>query len=116
MAKCVRSSSWTWLTNKENTTLREQYIRKSHGILLVYSIHSHASFDEIIHFRNDALRLKDFGFAPMVIVGNQSDRQEDSQVSLEEGIQVAKNWNIPFLEASAKSRMNVKAFMNWFDK
>jgi GTPase SAR1 family protein len=48
----------------------------------------------------------------MVLVGNKSDLTELRQVSKLEGEELAKNFQVPFLEASAKERRNIdEAFM-----
>ena len=42
-----------------------------------------------------------------ILVGNKSDLEDQRQVSFEEGQELAKQYEIPFLEASAKQSINV---------
>ncbi|OAA47582.1 Ras-like protein [Metarhizium rileyi] len=91
--------------------MREQYMRTGEGFLLVYSITSRQSFDEITTFQQQILRVKDKDYFPMVVVGNKCDLEGEREVSRQEGEVLARSFNCKFLETSAKSRINVdKAF------
>ena len=47
-----------------------------------------------------------------ILVGNKCDLESERQVTFEEGTQMAAEFGIPFLEASAKDNINVSdAFM-----
>jgi GTPase SAR1 family protein len=46
-------------------------------------------------------------YYPIVIVGNKFDLDEERQVSEKEGVDYCAKRNIPFYEASAKTRYNV---------
>ena len=61
--------------------MREQYMRTGEGFLLVYSITSRTSFEEIIQFQQQILRVKDKDYFPLVVVGNKCDLETDRQVS-----------------------------------
>ena len=87
-------------------------MRTGQGFLMVYSITSRSSFDEITSFREQILRVKDADKAPMVLVANKSDLENERQVTTGEGQDLAKSFSIPFMETSAKARINVdEAFM-----
>jgi len=92
---------------EEYSAMREQYMRTGEGFLLVYSITSRLSFDEITTFQQQILRVKDKDYFPIILVGNKSDLEGHRQVSYEEGQNLAKSFNCPFLETSAKQRKNV---------
>ena len=53
--------------------MREQYMRTGEGFLLVYSITSRQSFDEILVFQQQILRVKDKDYFPIIVVGNKCD-------------------------------------------
>jgi GTPase KRas protein len=96
---------------EEYSAMREQYMRTGEGFLLVYSITSRQSFEEITTFQQQILRVKDKDYFPMVVVGNKCDLEGDREVSRSEGEALARSFNCTFLETSAKSRINVdKAF------
>ncbi|CAO3627097.1 unnamed protein product [Mucor fragilis] len=92
---------------EEYSAMREQYMRNGEGFLLVYSITSRLSFDEITTFYQQICRVKDRDYFPMVLVGNKCDLEGDRQVSSQEGRDLAKNFGCQFIETSAKQRINV---------
>lgn len=61
--------------------MREQYMRTGEGFLLVYSITSRQSFDEIVTFQQQILRVKDRDYFPMILVGNKCDLESEREVS-----------------------------------
>ncbi|KAL8761257.1 MAG: hypothetical protein Q9184_002607 [Pyrenodesmia sp. 2 TL-2023] len=117
---------------EEYTALRDQWIRDGEGFVLVYSITSRASFSRIRKFHSQIQRVKestssssptasylssptmvkpDLGLAPVMLVGNKSDRVTEREVSTQEGSALAKEMGCDFVEASAKNCINVeKAF------
>jgi GTPase KRas protein len=92
---------------EEYSAMREQYMRTGEGFLLVYSITSRQSFEEIMTFQQQILRVKDKDYFPIILVGNKCDLESERQVSKEEGVQMARNFNCKYIETSAKSRINV---------
>lgn len=91
-----------------NSAMREQYMRNGEGFLLVYSITSRMSFDEISTFYQQICRVKDRDYFPMVLVGNKCDLESDRQVSSQEGKDLAKRFGCQFIETSAKQKINVE--------
>jgi len=66
---------------EEYSAMREQYMRTGEGFLLVYSITSRQSFDEIVTFQQQILRVKDKDYFPIIVVGNKCDLEGERQVS-----------------------------------
>ena len=66
---------------EEYSAMREQYMRTGEGFLLVYSITSRQSFEEILTFQQQILRVKDKDYFPIIIVGNKCDLNQERQVS-----------------------------------
>ncbi|CRG90458.1 Protein ras-2 [Talaromyces islandicus] len=118
---------------EEYTALRDQWIRDGEGFVLVYSITSRASFSRITKFYNQIQMVKESansgsptgasylgsplatsggsGPVPVMLVGNKSDKAAERAVSAQEGSALAKELGCEFVEASAKSCINVeKAF------
>ncbi|PVH13611.1 Ras-like protein 1 [Candidozyma duobushaemuli] len=93
---------------EEYSAMREQYMRTGEGFLLVYAINSRNSIEELQTFYEQIQRVKDSDNVPVLIVGNKSDLEIERQVSYEEGAEFAKALNCPFLETSAKQRINVE--------
>lgn len=93
---------------EEYSAMREQYMRTGEGFLLVYSITSQQSFEEIKTFQQQILRVKDKDYFPMIVVGNKCDLDGEREVSTEAGRELARNFGCKFIETSAKSRINVE--------
>jgi len=68
---------------EEYSAMREQYMRTGEGFLLVYSITSRQSFEEIVTFQQQILRVKDKDYFPIIVVGNKCDLESERQVSTE---------------------------------
>jgi small GTP-binding protein len=105
---------------EEYSAMREQYMRTGEGFLLVYSITSRSSFEEISTFQQQILRVKDRDYYPMVVVANKCDLEHERQVSTQgiaihcilrlmwaEGKALANSFGCKFIETSAKNRINV---------
>ncbi|KAJ8945027.1 hypothetical protein NQ314_009330 [Rhamnusium bicolor] len=92
---------------EEFSAMREQYMRSGEGFLLVFSVTERSSFDEIYKFHKQILRVKDRDEFPMLMVGNKVDLEHQRVVWEEEAQQLARQLKIPYIECSAKMRMNV---------
>ena len=66
---------------EEYSAMREQYMRTGEGFLLVYSITSRQSFEEIMTFQQQILRVKDKDYFPIIVVGNKCDLVGEREVS-----------------------------------
>jgi len=87
---------------------RDQYMCTGNGFVLTYAINSRSSYDEINTFRERIIRIKDTTTFPMVLCGNKCDLETDRQVPTAEAQELARQWNMPFFETSAKERINVE--------
>ncbi|KAJ3848606.1 ras protein [Lentinula lateritia] len=92
---------------EEYGAMREQYMRTGEGFLLVYSITSRNSFEEISTFHQQILRVKDQDTFPVVVVANKCDLEYERQVGMNEGRDLARHFGCKFVETSAKVRINV---------
>ena len=90
------------------TAMRELYMKQGQGFLLVFSITSMSSLQELAELREQIIRIKDDENIPLVIVGNKSDLEEDRVVSRARAFQISQLWgNAPYYETSARRRANV---------
>jgi len=92
---------------EEFSAMREQYMRSGEGFLLVFSLTDRASFAELPRFHKQILRVKDRDVFPMLLVANKADLTQQRMVSTEEAQSLARELKIPYIECSAKVRMNV---------
>ncbi|KAF8930742.1 Ras GTPase ras2 [Dissophora ornata] len=93
---------------EEYASLRDQWIRNGEGFLLVYSISERSTFERIKRFRDQITRAKGSDNAPLMLVGNKSDRVREREVSMDEGALMAKTLGCEFIETSAKALVNVE--------
>ena len=63
--------------------MREKYMKIGEGFLLVYSITSFSSFEEIQKLYNQIKRIKNSESFPVILVGNKCDLESKRQVSLQ---------------------------------
>ncbi|KAL1991797.1 hypothetical protein VTN49DRAFT_5105 [Thermomyces lanuginosus] len=90
------------------TAMREIYMKQGQGFLLVFSITSMSSLNELSEIREQILRIKDDDKVPMVIVGNKSDLEENRAVPRSKAFALSQSWgNAPYYETSARRRANV---------
>lgn len=94
---------------EEFSAMREQYVRSGKGFLLVYSVASRQSFEEVQQIYQQIMRSKnnDSNF-PIVLVANKVDLTAERVVTSEEGSRLANRLNLPYMEASAKTTYNVQ--------
>lgn len=94
---------------EEYSAMREQYMRTGEGFLLVYSVNSKNSFEELMVYYQQILRVKDSDYVPVFLVGNKADLSDDErEITFEDGAKMAKQIHAPFLETSAKENINVE--------
>ena len=87
-------------------SLAANYIKKANGILLVYDISEHQTFENIEMWMNSITEEKGDKL-PIVLVGNKADLTEERQVTKEEGKNLAENKGFHFYETSCKDGANV---------
>jgi len=93
---------------EEYSTMRDQYMRTGQGFLIIYSITNRETFDEVSIFHRQILQAREVDEVPMVLVGNKLDLEQLRKIPTTDGEELAKQLNMPFLEASAKTRHNIK--------
>jgi GTPase SAR1 family protein len=89
-------------------------MKMGEGCMLVYSVTSSATFEDVKKLRTQVLRLKeDQPDFPILLVGNKIDVEDRQRVvSTEQGEDLCEQWkqqskNTGFIETSAKVGVNV---------
>lgn len=89
-------------------SMRDLYIKNGQGFVVVYSVTSLQSFYDIKLMRDQILRVKGMReFVPILLVGNKCDLTAQREVRRSDGDALANSWGCSFIEASAKSAVNV---------
>lgn len=70
--------------------MREQFMRNGEGFVLIYSITSYHSFEQVQKLYDQIARVKDLDSFPVVLVGNKCDLEQDRQVPAS-GIKIYMN-------------------------
>lgn len=82
MMKAYRELLYELILSAFHSAMREQYMRTGEGFLLVYSITSRNSFEEISTFHQQILRVKDQDTFPVIVVANKCDLEYERQVGM----------------------------------
>lgn len=78
------------------------------GFVIIYSITSKTSFDQVNTFSSQILRVKDVSSLPVMLAGNKCDLVDKREVSELEGRNYSIQNGFQFKETSAKTRLNVE--------
>jgi len=93
---------------EDYAAIRDNYFRSGEGFLCVFSITEDESFQAANELREQILRVKDEENVPFILVGNKCDLNSRREVNLVSGQNQADQWNVPYMETSAKTRENVE--------
>ncbi|KAI3326954.1 ras-domain-containing protein [Xylariaceae sp. AK1471] len=88
--------------------MRDLYMKTGQGFLLVFSITSASSLNDIAGLREEIIRIKDDENIPIVICGNKADLEEHRTVPRAQGFDVSRRWGAPYYETSARTKTNVE--------
>jgi len=92
---------------EDYAAIRDNYFRSGEGFLCVFSITEEDSFQATQEFREQILRVKGDSNIPFILVGNKADLSGSRQVQLATANNKATDWQVPYVETSAKTRENV---------
>ncbi|KAJ1974255.1 GTPase Ryh1 [Dimargaris xerosporica] len=105
--RTVRLQLWDTAGQERFRSLIPSYIRDSSVAVVVYDITNRASFANTSKWIDD-VRSERGSDVIIVLVGNKTDLNEKRQVTVEEGDKKAREYNVMFIETSAKAGHNVK--------
>ncbi|KAL7670939.1 hypothetical protein ACOME3_005854 [Neoechinorhynchus agilis] len=88
---------------EEFSAMREQYMRKGDGFLIVFSVTDKASFRNIPNFCNQIARVKGSNDFPKLLVANKIDLTSLRQITQEQISDLANQLKISSIETSAKN-------------
>jgi len=105
--KRIKLQIWDTAGQERFRTITTSYFRGAQGILLIYDVTDRQTFLSIRNWVSQVQMHADISVNKLLI-GNKCD-MENRAVSVEEGEGLAKEYNIPFFETSAKQDINVGA-------
>ncbi|KAI8092818.1 small GTP binding protein RAB6A [Halteromyces radiatus] len=106
--RILRLQLWDSGGQERFRSLVPSYIRDSAVCVIVYDISNRSTFINTDKWIDD-VRAERGDDVILVLVGNKSDLHEKRQVPLEEGEKKAKQYNMLYIETSARAGHNVKA-------
>ena len=106
----IKAQIWDTAGQERYRSVTKAYYKGAKGALLVYDITRKSTFENIDNWLID-LRTNADKDILILLIGNKSDLSDKREISEEEARTKAEQYNIAFLETSAKSGDNVdKAF------
>eukprot|EP00993_Chasmostoma_nieuportense_P003776 NODE_4479_length_781_cov_36.960245_g4320_i0.p1 GENE.NODE_4479_length_781_cov_36.960245_g4320_i0~~NODE_4479_length_781_cov_36.960245_g4320_i0.p1 ORF type:complete len:221 (+),score=47.82 NODE_4479_length_781_cov_36.960245_g4320_i0:79-741(+) len=106
--RTVRLQLWDTAGQERYRSLIPSYIRDSSVAIIVYDISSLVSFQNTSQWLED-VRKERGDDVLIMLVGNKTDNADKRQVTVEEGEAKATEYNVMFMETSAKVGFNIKA-------
>ncbi|XP_057311306.1 ras-related protein Rab-26-like isoform X2 [Hydractinia symbiolongicarpus] len=104
--KKVKLQIWDTAGQERFRSITHAYYRDAHALLLLYDVGSRKTYDNTRAWLSE---IKEYAphDAVVMLLGNKCDLTKERQVKREEGEKLASDYNVPFLETSAKTGMNV---------
>ena len=104
--KKVRLQVWDTAGQERFRNVTKSYFQSSRGLLVVYDITDKESFEKI-NFWIENIKNNAPENVKLILVGNKCDLANERKVTIEDGENKARNYNIKFFESSAKDGTNV---------
>ncbi|XP_063930269.1 ras-related protein Rab-37-like isoform X1 [Zophobas morio] len=103
----VKLQIWDTAGQERFRSVTHAYYRDAHALLLLYDVTNKTSFDNIRAWLSE---IREYAQDDVVIMllGNKADCGGDREVRREDGERLAREYNVAFMETSAKSGQNVE--------
>ncbi len=105
--KTVKLQIWDTAGQERFRTITSSYYRGAHGIIIVYDVTDHESFNNVKQWLQEIDRYATGGVMKL-LVGNKSDLTDKKVVDSAQAKEFADALDIPFLETSALNSKNVE--------
>jgi len=105
--KTIKLQIWDTAGQERFKTITSSYYKGAHGIIVVYDVTDKESYKNIDTWMNEVEKHASDNVS-RILWGNKSDLTDARQVSTDEGKELADQFNIRFMETSAKESANVE--------
>ena len=102
---------WDTAGQERYRSITSSYYKGSHGCFVVYDITNETSFENVDKWFEQAQKEANKDIS-VILVGNKCDLENERKVSKEKGEEKAKNFNCPFFETSALSKIEIDDIFN----
>jgi len=107
--KMVKTQIWDTAGQERFRVITSSYYRGSKGIMVVYDVSDRESFDHVRMWMQEIEKYASQDDACRVIVGNKCDLPNSKRVvTPEEGLMLAEELGVPFMETSARHAHNIE--------
>ncbi|EEB09836.1 GTP-binding nuclear protein RAN1, putative [Pediculus humanus corporis] len=102
----VKLQIWDTAGQERFRSVTHAYYRDAHALLLLYDVTNKTSFDNIRAWLGE---IRDYAQEDVVIMllGNKADCSANRVIRKEDGERLAKEYDVAFMETSAKTGLNV---------
>jgi Ras-related protein Rab-8A len=105
--KRIKLQIWDTAGQERFRTITTAYYRGAMGILLVYDVTDERSFNNIRNWFSNVDQHASEG-VNKILIGNKCDWVEKKAIVREQGQALADEFNVKFMETSAKANINVE--------
>ena len=102
----IRLQIWDTAGQERFHSISKNLYRGTNGVFFVYDITSKESFDNLKHWIKEFQDVE--GDIKGVILGNKYDLKEERVIQEKDVINFSEQYQMPYLETSAKDNINVK--------
>lgn len=107
----IKLQIWDTAGQERFRSVTHAYYRDADALLLVYDVTNRGSFNSVKSWVTDIRHHAKDGVT-VLLVGNKADNSSSRSISTVEGEQIAKEYNMTFVESSARTGMNVELAFN----
>ncbi|XP_014299993.2 ras-related protein Rab-37 isoform X1 [Microplitis demolitor] len=103
----IKLQIWDTAGQERFRSVTHAYYRDAHALLLLYDVTNKTSFDNIRAWLGE---IREYAQNDVVIMllGNKSDCGNERVIKVEDGKRLADEYQVPFMETSAKTGLNVE--------
>ena len=105
--KKIKVQIWDTAGQERYRVVTKNYFNTSNGFIIIYDITDRGSFNNINNWME---QIESFigKEVKCILFGNKNDLENKRDVQIEEGKELAKKYNCPFFETSAKEGNNIE--------
>ena len=103
----VRLQLWDTAGQERFRAITTSYFRGAHMAIIIYDVCEESTFNNVKVWIESINNSASANKIAIILVGNKIDIESSRQVSYKKGVELAKKYNIPFFECSAKKGINV---------
>ncbi|MFW9822477.1 MAG: GTP-binding protein [Candidatus Thorarchaeota archaeon] len=108
----VKFMIWDLAGQSQFQRLWPDYLTDSRAGIIVFDITDRESFDHVKKWYEIIIKVA-FPNITLILVGNKSDLEGDRVVTTEEGMNLAKELGVYYMETSAKTNENIEEVFEW---